>query len=346
MKKLLLLVALVFVGFGMVGCRSPKLEQFEEVSNNETAFVIQLEGDAQAKVDSLEALKKAQVMTKRINIPLRWKKTGRLWFQGEWIPTVKVILVDRSPVTREWTADNVSGTSTKDQGIWVESMDSIGFSTGFNATSKVLEEDTALFLYNFPNGKLATIMDEQIRNEIQSVAAEVAARYKMDQCREKKLELIEEVRKIVIPKYKEVGITITTIGMFGGFQYEEKEIQSSINATFVAQQEKVTAAAMLEAQEDKNARVEKEAVGLANAAVTKAEGEAKAIEVKASAEAAAITLVNEAAKEANSNPVFLELKKLELETARVKAWDGKYPQWYMGGSEDMGLIVNPPAPSK
>ena len=44
---------------------------------------------------------------------------------------------------------------------------------------------------------------------------------------EKKIEIIQAVRENVIPKFAETGITITTIGMFGGFEYEEVEIQST-----------------------------------------------------------------------------------------------------------------------
>ena len=92
--KLMLVLAVVFV-MCLSGCRKPPLvEQFEEVKNNETAFVIQLEGDQQAKLDSLESLRKMQVSTKRINIPLRWQRTGRWDYQGKWIPTVKIIKVD------------------------------------------------------------------------------------------------------------------------------------------------------------------------------------------------------------------------------------------------------------
>lgn len=344
MKKVLMMLLVVISCVSLVGCfKPPKVEKFEEVKNNETAFVVQLEGEQQAKLDSLESLKKMQVSVKRIDISQRFRKTGRFGWQGNWIPTVNVIKIDRSPVTREWTADTTSGTSAVDQGIWVESKDSIGFSTGFNATAKVEEQNAAVFLYNYPSGALKDVMDSQIRNEIQAVAAEMAAMYKMDECREKKIEIIAKVREVVIPKFAETGITITTIGMFGGFAYEDTAIQIAINSVFVAQQEKNVALALFEAQKDKNATIEMGAVGLANAAVTKAQGLGDAVEIQAGAEAKAISLVAAALEKAQDNPMFVEIKKLEVETERIKVWDGKYPQWYMGGANgDMGLIVNPP----
>lgn len=347
MKKNVLLFVCFMMSLSIFsGCvKPPKVEKYEEVKNNETAFVIQLEGDSQAKMDSLESLKKMQVSTKRINLPQRFRKTGRWGWQGVWIPTVKVIKVDRSPVTREWSKSEKTGTKTKNEAIWVESKDSIGFSTGFNCTAMVTETDAATFLYYYPGGSLARVMDSQIRNEIQAVASEEAAAFPMDKCRERKVEIIKAVREKVIPKFAEKGITVTTIGMFGGFAYEDKEIQTSINATFVAQQEKVVSKAQLEAQEDKNKTIEKEAIGLKNAAITKAQGEAEAVTIKAEAEAEAVRAVAKASQEANSNPVFIELKKLEVELAKLKVWDGKLPQWYMAGSgnqDDMNIMIQPP----
>jgi len=341
MRKSLMLV-MVMIVITVSGCRKPpKVEKFEEVSNNETAFVIQQEGESQVKVNSLDALAKMKVTAKRINIPLRFRKTGRYDWDGHWIPTVKVIKVNRSPVTRAWSAAAGRGTSISNQGIWMESSDSIGFSTGFNCTARVEEKNAALYLYTYSGDALTIVMDAQIRNEIQAVGSEVAAAYKMDDCREKKLEIIARVREVVIPKYAKTGITIDTIGMFGGFDYEDKEIQTAINKIFVAQQLKEQAAAELVAQKDKNATIEMAAIGLKNAAVTKATGEAEAVTIAATAEAAAILAVAKAANEANDNPIFLELKKLEIEAQRLTVWNGAYPNWITGGAgESLGVFIN------
>ncbi len=339
-KQILIILAMIVIAVG--GCRRPpEVEKIEDIHNNETAFLVQLEGDGVAKVNSLATLAKMQVTSKRINIPLRFRKTGRYRHQGHWIPTVKVIKVNRSPITRVWSAAKDKGTSRTDQGIWMESSDSIGFSTGFNCTSRVEEQNAALFLYTYSGGSLVNVMDQQIRNEIQAVASEVAAAYPMDDCREKKLEIIAKVRTIVIPKYALTGITIDTIGMFGGFAYEDEEIQNAINKIFVAQQLKEQTAAELEAQTDRNKTIELAATGLKNAAVTKATGLAEAVTIAAKAEAFAILAVAQAAEKANSNPMFLELKKLEIESQRLAVWDGKYPDWITGSAgEQLGVFVS------
>ncbi|MBN1763622.1 MAG: hypothetical protein JW860_00025 [Sedimentisphaerales bacterium] len=338
MKKMMSWTLVVVLGgISLMGCRPYKGEKFEEVQNHETAFVIPFEGDLdkQQKLKSLESLQAYQVAIKRIDIPRRWRQLGRLWFDGEWIDTVKVIKVDRSPVTREWTAGHDTGTSQRNEGIWIESEDSVSFSTGFTCTAYIEETDAARFLYHYPNGKLAVIMDNQVRAEIQSTAAEIAAKYKMDELRAKKSEIIAGVRSHVLPFFANTGITISTIGMFGGYTYENADIQKAIDNTFVAQQDKVVAAAMYDAQEDKNRRIEKEAEALKNAAIIKANGEAQGIR-----------LVAQAIEEANKNPAFLELRKIEVEAERVQKWDGQYPHYYWNwstsGQDAAGILVNTP----
>lgn len=336
MKKVVVLfmVMLFCVSF-IGGCKPPKTEKFEEVKSNETAFVIPLEGDmlAQGKMKSLEALQSYKVAIKRINIPRRWHKTGRAWYSGDWIDTVKILKVNRTPVTREWIADTEKGSNRRDDAIWIESADSVTFSTGFTVTAKIMEIDTALFLYNYTaDSSLAKVMDSEVKARIQMISSEVASFSKMDILRNKKMDITKACRDDVIPFFKAKGITISTLGLFGGFQYQNPDIQTSIDKTFITQQEKVLAAAKLIAQVDINKRIELEAIAFKNKAITRATGEAEGIR-----------LIAMAAAEANKNPAFLALKNLEVESQRIAQWDGKYPKWYMGGNgESMGLIISPP----
>jgi SPFH domain / Band 7 family len=326
--RITLSVILAAVAMLATGCiRTYDKPEFHEVRNNETAFVIPLEGTASDGVafDSEDYLNKRKVAQKRIQIPHRFNQTGRFSWEGEWIDTIRVITVDRSPVTRQWSP----GKGSKDA-LWLESNDSIGFSTGFSVTAHVLEDDTARFLYQYKATSLEVVLDTELKARIQSIASMVAAAYKMDTLREKKNELIEKVKDDVIPFFQRKGITITTIGQFGGFEYENEKIQYAIDDTFVAQQAKVKNAAMLEAQADANARIESEAIALAKAAREKAKGEADGKFSVFEAEAKGITAVNQALAAANQNPQLIELKKLEVEAKRVERWNGSYPQWVMG----------------
>src|SRR3954470_2734030 len=110
--------------------------EYSEIDTAETGFLIPLEGDSagQAKFASEKYLDERKVAAKRVQIVHRWNQTGRLPNDGGWIPTVRLIKVKRSPVTREWTAEASRGTASKDQAIWTESQDSVGFSMGFTCT--------------------------------------------------------------------------------------------------------------------------------------------------------------------------------------------------------------------
>lgn len=331
MKKVFC-VLVVISAVALSGCRRPFDEpEYVQARNNQTAFVIPLEGRTsdQGKLESEEYLKNAQVATKRIRIPHRWNQTGRRGWQGEWIDTVVVLAVDRTPVTREWTANKGTGTSKGNQAIWVESRDSVEFSIGFNCTAYIKESDAAKFLYTYPSASLSRLMDTEIRAMIQAEAALACSGDNMDDLRTKKKMVVGSVRETVIPFFEERGVTITTIGMFGGFAYKNPKIQQAIDATFVAQQEKVVASAMFDAQQKKNDTIELEAEAIANKERTIAAGEADRIRS-----------VAQAASEANSNPVFLQLRKLEVEQSRIEKWDGVYPKWYMGGSEAPNLLLS------
>lgn len=365
----------LIVVFATAGCRRPyDTPKYEEISSNETGFLVPLEGESkdQAKLKSVDFLKNSQVATKRVQITHRWNQTGRWDVDGEWIDNVKLIKVDRTPVTREWSASTNKGSENKDQGVWVESYDSVGFSTGFSATAFVQEEDAATYLYYYTAKSLKDVMDSEVRGAFQAITSLVALRYKMDILRGRKQEIIDSIKFGVKPAevdsegisikqattrptvdvaksefgdvtvegvihfFKRRGVTITTVGNFGGFEYENKDIQKSIDQTFIAQQEKVVNAAKLAAQDDTNKRINSEATSLAEAAKTKAEGEANGIRA-----------ISKAAAEAQQNPMLIQLKLLDIQMKQMERWDGKYPVYMMttGAGPVPTLMLNVPSPA-
>ncbi|MBA2743727.1 MAG: hypothetical protein H0U43_05380 [Chthoniobacterales bacterium] len=173
--------------------------------------------------------------------------------------------MNRSPVTREWTADAATGTASRNQAVWIESSDSVGFSLGFTCTAFIPEENAAKFLYWYPSGSLTNVMDTELRGRVQQIAAEVAARYPLDDLRAKKQEIADAVRTDVTTFFALRGISVTTIGMFGGMSYENAEIQKSIDGTVIAQQLKVVHEARFAAQQRENDRIELEANATAGA---------------------------------------------------------------------------------
>ena len=231
--------------------------------------------------------------------------------------------------------------------IWIESGDSVGFSMGFTCTAFISEDDAAKFLYWYPSGSLATVMDSEVRARIQQAAAEVAAQYPLDILRTKKQEIADAVKNDVTNFFSKRGVAITTVGMFGGMTYENPEIQRSIDQTFIAQQLKVVAQAKFEAQKKENERIELEANAVAEKARREAMGLADARKTAASGEAESIRKINQALMEVQQSPVLYQLKALEVEKARIEKWDGKYPTYFMGtaGSSPSLMLHMPPMQS-
>ena len=337
------------------GCKPYDRPEYVEIDTSETGFLIPLEGDTtqQARFQSEEYLRARKVAAKRVQVTHRWSQEGRMGWDGRWIPVVRLVKVNRSPVTREWmTSDhrNAEGQrrpAANDQAIWIESADSVGFSMGFTCTAFIAEEDAAKFLYWYPTGSLADVMDKEVRGRIQQSSAEVAAKYPLDQLRARKQEISDAVKRDLTGFFTGRGITVTTVGMFGGMTYENPAIQRSIDETFIAQQLKVVSAAKFEAQQKENDRVQLEAEGQAIKARKEALGLADARKTGALAEAESIREINNAAKEAQDNPLLLQLKSLEVEKARVEKWDGRYPQTWFGagvaGGPSVMFQMPPPA---
>ena len=342
---------------GLTGCMKPyDKPEFVEIDTSETGFLTPLEGDAtqQAKFQSEDYLRQRKVAAKRVQITHRWSQEGRLTWNGRWIPTVRLVKVNRSPVTREWISPQSPTAATQalrgaanDKAIWIESADSVGFSMGFTCTAFIAEDDAARFLYWYPSGSLADVMDREVRGRVQQSAAEVAAKYALDLLRGRKQEIADAVKNDLINFFAARGVTITTVGMFGGMTYENPEIQKAIDQTFIAQQLKVVAEAKFQAPKKENDRIQLEADGAAEKARREAMGLADARKTAAAAEASAIREVNRALSETQPNPALYQLKALDVEKARVEKWDGRYPTYFLGsGGGGPNLLWRVPSPDE
>lgn len=256
----------------MTGCRKPyDKPEFVTIEASQTAFLIPLVGDTkdQASFKSEELLTKAMVATKEIQIPHRWVQTERHSWNGKWKPSAKLIVVERTPETREWSAEKDKGTSAKNQAISAESRESIGFSVGMNCSAQIYsEDDAAKFLYSYNNKSLKDIMDTEIRSRVESDFVEQCAKYSLTDLLENKENIMRAVRDDVTTYFEGKGITITVLGMKDGVTYDDATIQESINEKFSSQQKLVT-------QQNDNKVVISKAEADAKAKILAAEAEAK-----------------------------------------------------------------------
>ena len=299
--KLLLLTGLIVGVMGSAtGCVKPyDTPEFYTIEASQTAFLIPLVGDTanQASFESEELLAQAKVATKEVQIPHRWVQTGRFSHQGEWRPASKLIVVERTPETREWSSAKDNGTSAKNQAIYAESKESIGFSVGMNCSAQIYTEDDAVkFLYSYNNKTLEQIMDSEIRARVESKFVEQCAKYTLNEILENKENIMNTVREDVENYFGDKGITITVLGMKDGIEYEDEAIQAAINEKFSSEQKLVT-------QENNNKVI-----------ISKAEAEAEAQRIEAEAEADANKKIAE-----SLTPELIEKQKIEK-------WNGDVPQ--------------------
>ena len=299
-KKLLLVGLIVGVMGSATACVKPyDTPEFYTIEASQTAFLIPLVGDttSQASFESEELLAQAKVATKEVQIPHRWVQTGRFGWQGEWRPSAKLIVVERTPETREWSSAKDNGTSAKNQAIYAESKESIGFSVGMNCSAQIYTEDDAVkFLYSYNNKTLEQIMDSEIRARVESKFVEECAKYSLNEILVNKEQIMNTVREDVTNYFGDKGITITVLGMKDGIEYEDEAIQTAINEKFSSEQKLVT-------QENNNKVI-----------VSKAEAEAEAQRIAADAEADANKKIAE-----SLTPELIEKQKIEK-------WNGDVPQ--------------------
>lgn len=296
--KIMLPVMSIVLASSLAACKPYDKPEYKTVEPNQTAFVIPLEGKTseQKAFQSEKYLADKQVATKRIQVPHKWVKTGRLSSSGKYIPTIKVLIVDRYPETREWA---------NKKAFIGESKDSVKFEQGISATAQIEENDAATFLYKYSGKTLKEVMDREIKNKVGSVLLEKYSTMKIEEIRGNKKEVLHHVEEEVIPYFKERGITLSNLGFIGDMKYIDSKIQESINKKFNAEE---------------------------NAKAQKIESEADIKKAKAEAEANSIRI--RSMKEIKEMKK-LELKQQELENEAklIEKWDGKLPQ--VNGSDSI-----------
>lgn len=309
---------MMMVGIGLVSCAPVRVDPIEEIKPNETAFVVPLEAgtESQAKFESVEFLQAQQVAAKRIVVPQRERKIGRMPWDLEWIPTVKVVTVDRSPVTRSWTdADSKQKNTSKDT-FGVESSDSIGFQVGINVSAFVDEKDAAKYLYYYRGSDLERVMDTNVRERVHTILSQEFGKRTLQQCKFDKNSIIDALKVDVADYFKDYGITITSIGLAEGMTYEQQEIQEAINKTYVAEMSVEQQKQETRKQEEINKRL-----------LLQAEGERKQAEEFAKA------------AEQRQKLVSLEIQKIKAEALLegIKKWDGQTPK-FMSGQDSSSFL--------
>ncbi len=280
---------IALISLSMTGCWRPfEPVKLETIQPNEEAFLLpftdSIENQSSSRTE--DYLRRNLVYTQQVKIPQQWVPKGYETFlpNGIWQDDAILVRVNKSPVTREWTADANSGTSTRNEAIWVMTSDQVEFSTGWTCTARIASRDDAVrFLHNYPNGALTQVMDQEVRAKLQSEFGIEVTDLPMDELRKKATPHIRRVTEDVIAFFQERGITITNLGITGGFVYKDPSIIKTMVEVFNAEQKKSIAIAETSAQAEKNKTIKLESDARADALLTEKKAEAEGIRLVADA---------------------------------------------------------------
>jgi hypothetical protein len=246
------------------------------IGPNDSAFWIPDVGDnktSQAQMDSEQYLNERKVVSKRFIIPHQ-KLSGSGVGWGSWdyyVPTGRLIIVDRSPYSREWVNDETRGSSTKKEGIQCQSKEGLNVTVGISIGVTVRPEDAAKFLYRFgvkkPEGivrgtneatdadgkliftsvyygrSLAEVMDDNGRKKIQTLICNQINGRDFDLVNAEAVQIMAAVEKDAKDYLVSMGITQEFIGWGDTFEFDPL-VQAAINRAYVAQQDKAIAQAL------------------------------------------------------------------------------------------------------
>lgn len=223
---------------------------------NESAFWIPDMGDNKAdqkKFMSEEYLDQNKIASKRFQVPhVQLPKSS--WTMDYYVPAGRLIIVDRTPYARQWTADPTNGTGATNESLKCQSADGLDIIVGVAISASVFEKDAPRFLYRFgvkpPVGdrntdavkfqsvyygkSLTEVMDTQIRGKIQALLCAEFSPKTLDQVNAQADKImLESEKKVAQYLMDQFGITLDYIGWGDTFEFDPK-VQAALNDRYAA----------------------------------------------------------------------------------------------------------------
>jgi len=222
---------------------------------NQSAFVIPDAGankDSQAQFMSLDYLKANKIAAKRVVIP-HVKLSGSGGWSDFYVPSARVIIVDRTPYNREWVTAVNRGTSNKNEGMPCQSSEGLNVTAGVSIGVSVREEDAARYLYYFgtipPKGNeadpaviftsvyyarsVADVMDRVGRGEVLSLVCQEISGRTLNADNKEAGTIMKNVTTAMTAFLAERGITLDYIGWADTFTFDQS-VQKALNDKFTA----------------------------------------------------------------------------------------------------------------
>ncbi len=229
---------------------------------NESGFWIPDAGankDSQAQLESEAYLNANKVALKRFIVP-HTKLSGSGSFYDFYVPAGRLIIVDRTPFSREWVDAADRGTSRRKEGFPCQSREGLNISVGVSIGTSVTEANAARYLYRFgvvsPQGdrsdpriiftsvyysrKLQEVMDDVGRKKIQTLVCDEITARTFDKANEEAVKVMEAVKDKAAAYFAAVGITLDFIGWADTFTFDPM-VQEAVNRRYVASQDQAIA---------------------------------------------------------------------------------------------------------
>lgn len=232
---------------------------------NESAFWIPDAGankDTQAQFETEAFLNANKVSLKRFIVP-HTKLSGSGGFFDFYVPSGRLIIVDRTPFSREWVDAADRGTSRLKEGFPCQSKEGLNVTVGVAIGASVTEADAAKYLYRFgvkpPQGDrsdprvifnsvyysrgVKEVMDDFGRKKVSEVICDQVTSRSFDQVNAEAKLIKDAAAKIIIPYFAAIGITIDFLGWADTFNFD-RDIQAAVNRRYIASQDEAIAAAL------------------------------------------------------------------------------------------------------
>ena len=222
---------------------------------NQSAFVIPDAGanqTSQAQFMSLDYLKANKVAAKRVVIP-HVKLSGSGAWSDFYVPSARVIIVDRTPYNREWVTAANRGTSNRNEGMPCQSSEGLNVTAGVSIGVSVREEDAARYLYYFgtipPKGNpsdpaviftsvyyarsVEEVMDKVGRGEVLALVCQEISGRTLNDDNKQAGTIMKNVGTAMTAFLAERGITLDYIGWADTFTFDAN-VQKAINDKYMA----------------------------------------------------------------------------------------------------------------
>ncbi len=242
---------------------------------NQTAFWIPEVGatrDNQAQTEDEAYYNTKKVQFNRFVIPHQ-KLTGSAgtsFFSGwdYFVPTGRLIIVDRTPYSREWVDAHDRGTSNRKEGFPCQSKEGLNIAVGVSIGTSVLPENAAKYLYRFgvipPAGQVKgdaasiendgriiftsvyysrsvkDVMDDVGRKKIQTLVCDEIADKTFDAANTAMKTIMDKVKTEATTYFASVGITLDFLGYADTWGFDD-EVQKAINRRYAARQDEMIA---------------------------------------------------------------------------------------------------------